>query len=112
MSERAEREVRSQNTAHLLDEGLPHEAAGGVVGEGEVDRLVKEFLELLLGAGLGLARAPDDRHAEVVLYELALPLGEGLLDPLRRVRVLLRFLALLALLLRRPDLLRLVDVDN
>ena len=110
--EGAQRELGLELPAQLLDEGLPHEAARRVVGEGEVDSLVEELLEIFLAAGVGLTRAADNGNARLVVEELGLPLGEGLLDPLRRVRVLLRFLALLALLLRRPDLLRLVDVDN
>lgn len=107
-----------EDAARPLNEVGPHESPRGVVGEGEVDLLVEELLEVLLRALLHGRGAPNNRDPCGVLHELGalLPLGQHLLYSCRVVRVggfqlFGPLLALLFLLLGWPRTLTLVDVD-
>jgi len=111
---RGEWEIRLQLAAQLEDEGLPHQSARRVVGEGEVKVLVEELLELLLVAFVGLRCARHDRDARLVGDPLGAPLAKRLLNTVGVGHVVLLglLLTLLLFLFGGPDLFCFIDVDQ
>ena len=107
-------EIRSQQAVVGFNKVLPHQSSRSVVREWEVNGLVKELFELLLGALQRLTRATDDRDPGLKGYELGLPLFHGFLDSggVGWVRGLLLFALLLAFLLRGPYFFTFVDIND
>lgn len=62
-----ERELGPELSTELLNEGLPHKAASGIVREREVEGLVEELFELLLTARVRLTCAADDGHSRFIV---------------------------------------------
>ena len=117
MCQCAQLEVSINETIKAFDEGLPHKTACRVIREGEVDGSVEELLELYLGAFVRLTRAADDRDSCLISNPLRSPLLESTFDPVWILHIILllstsRLPALALRLLRCPDLLGLVDVDE
>ena len=114
MGQSVEREVRWEPPFRQLDEHLPHAAASGIVGEGEVDRAVEEFLKVLLTAFVDLVRAPDNRDAGIVTDPFLPPLCQSFLYPLRIVRPasFRPFFTFRFLFFGGPYLINFVDVDH
>ena len=65
----------------ILNELLPHEASGGVVGVREEDVLVKERFHVFLATFMRLRTAPNNEHSGVILEELLPPCDQRLLNP-------------------------------
>ena len=110
-------EVSIDETTEAFNEGLPHETTCRVVREWEVYSSVKELLELYLGAFVRLTRATNDRDSCLISDPLGSPLRKCTLDPVWILHIILllstaRLPALALRLLRCPDLLGLVDVDE
>jgi len=98
----------------LFNKGLPEHSACGVVGEGEVNRAVKELFEVFLTSFHGQTGAPDDRNSGLIGDPLGSPLNDGLLNASRvgRVILLCLFGTLALFLFTREHFFALINIDD
>ena len=68
VSQGTQREIWAEFATELINEGLPHESPGCVIGEGEVNGLIEELFEVLLGTSIRLTGAADDSDAAALAY--------------------------------------------